>query len=144
MTNREAYEAWEREQFLRSLSTNEDCWTGWEGAIEFAYRASCPFCAADWPVEYSHGECPVIHVRPAALWRNPSADHVQCQAARLRALAEGWSVNPLVAAESGDVPTTAIMTNSIFWDRNGNQITAEKAFEQLRALGFKVEAAEEA
>lgn len=66
-----------------------------------AVRHMCPFCAADWPVEHSHGECPVIHVRPASLWRNPSADHVQCQAARLRAMAENWPFNPVIAAERG-------------------------------------------
>jgi hypothetical protein len=67
-------------------------------ALESA-RTECPFCLADWPVEHSHGECPVIHVRPLSLKYMPSADHVQCKAARLRAMHEGWAVNPLVAAE---------------------------------------------
>lgn len=66
-----------------------------------AARHMCPFCAADWPVEHSHGECPVIHVRPESLKYVPSADHVQCQAARLRAMAENWPFNPVIAAERG-------------------------------------------
>lgn len=116
MTERElqaAYQAWVDSWDLHGNDTQ----LAFEAGARFAATAACamltptldleaaclmcPFCLADWPVEYSHGECPVIHVRPASLWRNPSADHVQCQAARLRAMAEGWPFNPVIAAERG-------------------------------------------
>lgn len=66
-----------------------------------AARHMCPFCLANWPVERVKGEYPVMHRRWKSLRTMPSADRVPCKATQLRALAEGWTVNPIMAAEGG-------------------------------------------
>lgn len=67
-----------------------------------AARCQCPFCAADWPIDLPRSNAQMLwHRRPESLKLMPSADLVECQAWRIRALAGGITVNPMVAAEVG-------------------------------------------